>query len=280
VRIHICGARGSTPAPGADFLRYGGHTSCLALAHDGQDAPSLILDAGTGIRTVTPLLGGRAFTGTTLLTHLHWDHLQGLPFFAAGDREGAQVTLVLPEQHDEQGAEAVLARVMSPPHFPVGPDQLAGDWRFATIPEGERQIEGFTVLAREVPHGGGRTFGYRISDGHSALCYVPDHAPTVLGDGPEGHGEYHQAALELASGVDVLVHDAHFLSRQELDDQGFSGHSVADYAAGLGRAAGARTVALFHHHPDRTDSELDQLASRFDEQPAVSPAAQGDILRL
>ena len=82
MRVHLCGVRGSTPAPGSEFVRYGGHTSCLALCRDGEPAPSLILDAGTGIRTVTALLVGRAFTGTILLTHLHWDHVQGLPFFA------------------------------------------------------------------------------------------------------------------------------------------------------------------------------------------------------
>jgi phosphoribosyl 1,2-cyclic phosphodiesterase len=77
VRIHLCGVRGSTPAPGREFLRYGGHTSCVALAHDGAAGPALILDAGTGLRGVTALLGGQAFTGTILLTHLHWDHVQG-----------------------------------------------------------------------------------------------------------------------------------------------------------------------------------------------------------
>src|SRR5271157_1548062 len=124
VRIHLCGVRGSTPAPGADFLRYGGHTSCVAVAHDDDEVPTLLLDAGTGLRTVTKLLGERSFKGTMLLTHLHWDHFQGLPFFAAGDREDALIDLHLPEQEDGAGAEAVLERAMSPPHFPVSPTQL------------------------------------------------------------------------------------------------------------------------------------------------------------
>jgi phosphoribosyl 1,2-cyclic phosphodiesterase len=98
VRLTFCGVRGSTPAPGPDFVRYGGHTSCVAVAHDGA-APTLLLDAGTGVRRVTSLLAGQPFTGMILLTHLHWDHVQGLPFFRAGDRDDARVTLLLPDHH-------------------------------------------------------------------------------------------------------------------------------------------------------------------------------------
>jgi phosphoribosyl 1,2-cyclic phosphodiesterase len=95
VHIYLCGVRGSTPAPGAEFLRYGGQTSCVAIAHDGGAAPVLLLDAGTGLRRMTTLLGGQPFSGTILLTHLHWDHVHGLPFFRAGDRDDARVWLLL-----------------------------------------------------------------------------------------------------------------------------------------------------------------------------------------
>jgi phosphoribosyl 1,2-cyclic phosphodiesterase len=280
VRAHLCGVRGSTPAPGADFLRYGGHTSCVALAHDDGDAPTLILDAGTGVRTVTPLLGERAFTGTILLTHLHWDHVQGLPFFAAGDREDARVTLLLPEQEDGASAAGVLARAMSPPHFPMQPDGLRGSWTFATIAPGEWRIEGFDVLAREIPHKGGRTFGYRVSDGRSSVAYLPDHCPTALGRGPDGWGEYHPAALELAADVDVLVHDAQLLTPAELSLEARFGHAAAGYAVELGRRAGSRAVMLFHHRPDRTDAALDELARSFKGAANVTPAAQGAVLQL
>ena len=79
MRTYLCGVRGSTPAPGAEFVRYGGHTSCVALAHDGGAGPTLVLDAGIGLRRVTALLGGQPFSGTIVLTHLHWDHVHGLP---------------------------------------------------------------------------------------------------------------------------------------------------------------------------------------------------------
>jgi phosphoribosyl 1,2-cyclic phosphodiesterase len=279
VRVDLCGVRGSTAAPGADFVRYGGHTSCVALSHDDDERPVLILDAGTGIRTATGLLGGEAYRGTILLTHLHWDHFQGLPFFSAGDNDGSRINLLLPEQPDGADPVAVLARTMSPPHFPMEPTDMRGDWSFGSMLPGETEIEGFTVLAREIPHKGGRTFGYRISDGHSTLTYMPDHRPTAFGPGPDGFGEYHEAALELAGGSDLLLHDAQLL-REELAAESCFGHSCGEYALGLARRAGCSAVLLFHHRPDRTDSALDELAARFAGDPEVSLAVQGTALNL
>jgi phosphoribosyl 1,2-cyclic phosphodiesterase len=282
VRARLCGVRGSTPAPGADFLRYGGHTSCVAISRDDTLRPSLILDAGTGIRSVTGLLGEQAFSGTILLTHLHWDHVQGLPFFSAGDHDNARVRLLLPEQEDGADAVSVLARSMSPPHFPMRPDQLRGSWSFATIAPGEQDLDGFTVLAREIPHKGGRTFGYRVSDGRSTFTYMPDHCPTSLGAGPDGWGEYHTAALELAAETDALLHDSQLLTPAELAAEARFGHAAADYAVELGRRARARKVLLAHHRPDRTDDALDELKGRFVETSGVDVivAAQDIVLQL
>ena len=285
MQVRFCGVRGSTPAPGNEFVRYGGHTSCLALTPSGASAPTLILDAGAGLQCVSPLLGGAAFNGTILLTHLHWDHVLGLPFFTAGDREEALVSVVLPEQDSGLDAASVLTRIMSPPFFPIEPTQLRGRWTFSTIAAGEHRFEGFTVLAREIPHTGGRTFGYRVSDGSSTLTYMPDHCPTGLGPGEDGIGEYHPAALELARDVDLLVHDAQ-LSPGELAAHGAFGHSVADYPVALARRAGARAVALFHHRHDRTDDALDGIAQRFGRDalgegaPEVVVAAEGITLEL
>jgi phosphoribosyl 1,2-cyclic phosphodiesterase len=280
VRVHFCGVRGSTPAPGAEFLRYGGQTSCVALAHDGAAAPTLILDAGTGLRRVTPLLGGLPFAGTILLTHLHWDHVHGLPFFTAGDRDDAQVTLLLPEQDGGESAEHALARGMSPPHFPIPPSGLRGTWTFGSLPPGQLKADGFTVEAREIPHKGGRTYGYRVGDGHSVIAYMPDHCPTVLGPGPDGWGEYHPAAMDLARDADLLIHDA-FLLPEEVAAEASFGHAAADYAVGLGRRARAGRVILTHHKPDRTDQALDQLAGRLGAATAgVIVAAEGETIDL
>jgi len=278
VRAHICGVRGSTPAPGAEFVRYGGHTSCIALSPDGHDAPTLVLDAGTGIRRVTELLGGEPFHGAVLLTHLHWDHVQGLPFFGSGDRDASTVRLLVPEQEPGEDVLASLARGMSPPHFPIRPDGLRGHWSFEPVPAGRFEAGGFEVLAVEVPHKGGRTLGYRVTDGASTIAYVPDHCPTELGPGGDGLGEHHPAIIELAQGVDLLAHDAQLLPAEVPAEAAF-GHAAADYAVGLGQAAGAGCVLLFHHRFDRTDTALDCLAARFSAStPAVRVATEGTTL--
>lgn len=278
MRLHVCGSRGSTPAPGAAFVRYGGHTSCVAVAHDGEDV-SLLLDAGTGIRNVSNLLDGRPFAGAILLSHLHWDHTHGLPFFRGGDRPDAHVDLYMPEQDGE--ARATLARGFSPPHFPIGPDDLHGGWTFHGLPEGKHRIADFDVLAREIPHKGGMTYGYRISDGRATVAYLSDHHPASLAPGPDGFGPYHDAACELAAGVDVLFHDAQYVASDWAQRSTF-GHSTVDYAVGLAEAAGVERLVLFHHDPTRTDDELDELTARADtaSELDVVAAAEGDVLTL
>jgi phosphoribosyl 1,2-cyclic phosphodiesterase len=261
VQIKVLGARGSTPAPGAEFLRYGGHTSCLAVAHDG--APfSLVIDAGTGIRRLTALLGGRPYRGAIMLGHLHWDHTQGLPFFGGGDSPGSKVTLYGPEQGGGNDLETVLSWAMSPPHFPIRPGDLRGSWQFAGLEPGEHEIEGFQVLALEIPHKGGRSYGYRVSDGRATLAYLSDHWPTGMGPGPAGLGEYHEAAVRLVSGADIVFHDAQYTD-EELPARGYFGHSCPGYALGLAEAAGAKRLVLFHHDPWRTDDEIDAIVARY-----------------
>lgn len=277
--MHLCGVRGSTPAPGPAFTRYGGHTSCVAVARDGE-APRLLLDAGTGIRRVWELLGRRPFTGSVLLGHLHWDHTQGLPFFRAGDDPDAQVTLYLPAQSPDGDAEALLARAMSPPHFPIRPSQLRGRWAFGELEEGACELEGFAVLAREIPHKGGRTFGYRVSDGRHSLAYLSDHHPAGLGAGPAGFGPYHGAAWALADGVDLLIHDAQYTAA-EFPARAHFGHSAVDYAVGLAAACGVGRLLLFHHDPARTDAEVDALLADLDPcGVALEAAAEETTLEL
>jgi len=257
MRITFCGVRGSTPAPGPDFVRYGGNTSCVAIGQGDED-PGLLLDGGTGLARVTRLLRGRPFVGTILLGHLHRDHTHGLPFFTSGDHADAQVRLLLPNQPGGT-AEHVLGRAMSPPHFPISPGELHGSWTFDHIDEGKHHFEGYTILAREIPHKGGRTFGYRVSDGVHTIAYLSDHWPGSLGAGPHGFGPYHEAALELAADVDVLIHDAQYTAEEYPRRREF-GHSAIDYAVGLAEVANARRLALFHHDPQRTDDQLDAIA--------------------
>lgn len=278
MRIHLLGVRGSTPTPGAAYARHGGHTSCVAVERDGGRVP-LVIDAGTGLRSLGALLGGRPFAGTLLLGHLHWDHTQGLPFSAALDHPDADVRVLGPST-DGRAVDELLAEAMSPPNFPIGPGQLRGRWRWAALADGALDVDGLEVLAREIPHKGGPTFGFRVSDGSTSFAYLSDHMPQALGAGPDGLGERHDAALALADGVDVLVHDAQYTA-EELPTRGSFGHAAAEYAVALGLAAGARCVVLFHHDPARTDDEVDAIVARFaDAAIPVLAAVEGAAIDL
>jgi phosphoribosyl 1,2-cyclic phosphodiesterase len=275
VRVMFCGVRGSTPAPGPEFVRIGGHTSCVAVAPDG-DAPVLLLDAGTGIRRVTELLGPAPFRGAILLTHLHWDHTQGLPFFGSADRDDAEVTLAMPAQGDPL---ALLSRAMGPPHFPITPEGLRGHWSFVGWEAGHHQVEGCDVLAADVPHKGGRTFGYRVSAGGRCLAYLPDHGPLGCGPGPDGLGARHEAALALAQGADVLIHGAQFTAAEARLAADY-GHATVDYAVGLAEAAGVGRLVLSHHGPGRTDAGVEAIAGAAATTTTIPVVAAAEGLTL
>jgi phosphoribosyl 1,2-cyclic phosphodiesterase len=265
------------------FDRYGGHTSCVAFGHDGEQ-PSLIIDAGTGIRLASDLFGagpglfdGQPYEGAIVLGHMHWDHTQGLPFFAAGNNPDSKVSLYAPAQGN---IEAVLGRFMSPPHFPIAPDGLAGSWSFHALDPGVTDISGFSVFALEIPHKGGRAFGYRVSDGRATVTYMSDHCPTNLGPGPSGLGEYHEAALSLAGGCDILFHDAQYLDK-ELPARAAFGHASTGYAVGLAEAAEVRQLMLYHHDPARTDDDIDSIVKSYESAAmTVTAAVQGTVLDL
>lgn len=252
----MLGVRGSTAAPGRDFVRYGGHTSCVAVTPAGSDLPTLVLDAGTGLRNLTPILAGGPFLGSILLSHLHWDHMQGLPFFVAGDRADATVNLFVPAQDGRSGHD-LLAQSLSPPAFPITPSGLKGRWTFATIEPGVQVIEGFTVTSAEVRHKGGRTFGYRLSDGTADVAYLPDHVAA---------GEVTPGMERLVRGVDVLLHDAQFVESERTLADAF-GHSTIDDAVALATSLDVGTLMLFHHAPARTDAQLDAIATGLGDLP-------------
>ena len=247
--MHLCGVRGSTPAPGIEFVRYGGHTSCVAIAHDGAAAPSLILDAGAGIQRVSRLLQGAPFDGTILLTHLHWDHVVGLPFFAGADNLDARVRVLLPEQESGACAERVLARSCRRRSSPSARCSCAANGSSARSPPASwRSRASPCSRARSRTRAGARS-GYRITDGRSTLVYISDHCPTTLGPGEDGFGAYHPAALDFARDADVLLHDAQ-LFPAELAAEADFGHAVADYsvepsldAPGLARCC-CSTIAM------------------------------------
>ncbi|WP_243059190.1 MBL fold metallo-hydrolase [Nocardioides sp. SR21] len=260
----LLGVRGSTPAPGPGFVRYGGHTSCVAVVPTGATAPTLLLDAGTGIGSLGLLLGQEPFRGSILLSHLHWDHVQGLPFCRAVDRDDSRVDLHVPVQ-DGVSARDLLARMLSPPSFPIEPEGLLGRWRFLGTPDGTVSLEGFEVTAAEIEHKGGRTMGFRVADAAGSFAYLPDHAPA------RGVSAQTRALVE---GVDVLLHDAQF-TEDERSLAGDYGHATVQDAVALADDAGVGRLVLFHHSPVRTDAQLDRITDGVSARVPLLTAREG-----
>lgn len=248
--ITFYGVRGSTPCACESVARYGGNTSCVVVTSEDHDP--VILDLGTGLRFFgldRPF--DAPFRGTALVTHLHWDHVQGLPFFSPLLVPGARLDLYGPTQ-DPDGLEAAVRCFVQPPYFPVAVDDLPGDIVFHDTPAGSFDIPGAQVEAAWVPHVG-PTFGYRITTGGVSIAYVSDHQQPALGS-----TDVDPEVLDLCRGADVLIHDAQF------DDLEFSmrsdwGHCTVDYAVEVAAQAGARRLVLFHHDPAHTDVRIDEL---------------------
>jgi phosphoribosyl 1,2-cyclic phosphodiesterase len=262
VRVIPLGVRGSTAAPGAAFVRYGGHTSCVAVTQGGVTAPQLVLDAGTGLSALPELLGGAAFTGQVVLSHLHWDHVQGLPFCSSVDRPDARVRMHVPVASADGDPVELLSRAFSPPHFPIGPDGLQGDWRFLPLVPGAVDE---TITVAPIAHKGGTAFGVRVTLDGATFAYLPDHAlhrDTSAAD--------RESASALVQDVDLLLHDGQFVTAEE-DVAVRYGHAVIEDVLRMADRCRVGGVALTHHGPSRTDDELDALAAQFRRTPEGRP---------
>jgi phosphoribosyl 1,2-cyclic phosphodiesterase len=247
------------------------------LAVAGQDP--IVLDLGTGLRffgETQPCDG--TFRGTALVSHLHWDHIQGLPFFVPVLREGAAFDIYAPEPEDGGSVAKVFDVFMRAPYFPVTVSELPGKIRFLDATESTFRVGDAVVTARSIPHVG-LTFGYRIEWDGVTVAYMPDHQQPS--DGGFGIADM---ALELADGADLLIHDAQY-TPAEFSQKSTWGHCTVEYAMWVAKRAGAKRLALFHHDPIRTDDALDETLaccstfadrSRFE----VLAAAEGLSLEL
>ncbi len=251
----------------------------LRVEVDGVRVAELGPGAVLGERAV--IEGGRRTATLVAVTACRLAEIAGLDI--ASDQDAGPHNTG-PLRAEPQDPLAVLSRAMGPPHFPITPADLRGDWTFESYGAASFVAEGFTITAREIPHKGGRTMGLRITDGGATIAYLSDHAPQQLGTGSHGVGEHHQAARVLAEGVELLVHDARYTA-DELPTRGAFGHAAAEYALGLAEAAGAHRVLLFHHDPRRSGAEVAELERRLARAGAaadvsVAAAREGSEIRL
>ncbi len=254
MRIKVWGARGSVPAPGPEMNRYGGNTSCVQVTF--RDGSQLILDAGTGIRTLGLELTESPRVGI-LLTHLHLDHIQGLMFFPPCFRSDAEITIWGPSS-PEASLEDRVARYISAPLSPVEVRELPCSVAFRDAPATEWQIGDVLIRAEAVTHRG-PTLGYRLTDGETTLCYIPDHEPALGAPLAQVENEW-ISGYDLARDADLLIHDCQYTDDEYPAHAGW-GHSALSDTLTFADRVGADRTLLFHHDPLHTDAMLDALGA-------------------
>ena len=253
ISVTFHGVRGSTPCHGDDIRRYGGNTSCVSVAL--PDEAPIVFDLGTGLRyfgKTQPLDG--SFRGSCLLSHLHWDHTQGLPFFGPILLPGSHLDVYAPIQEDGRPSAEAIRAFMRPPHFPISLDDLPGTVDFHDVGDTEFDIGGARVLSRLLPHVG-NTLGFRLTFAGTSIVYMSDHQQPYDGSHAMSDG-----ARELAQSADLLIHDSQY-TMEEFRVKRNWGHCTVEYALWLAAECDVKRLALFHHDPSRSDDSIDELAA-------------------
>ena len=299
MKVRFWGVRGSYPVPGKSTNRYGGNTSCVQVCPG--DGTVLIVDAGTGLRK----LGQRLMQGALghghgechlLVSHTHWDHIQGLPFFAPLYEEGNRVNIY--GRQREIHLKTIFSSQTDEPYFPVSLDEVAAEVSYVELIEGAFFELGDTSVSCSLLNHPGLAIGYRMEAKGRSVAYISDTAPfdqilhqegsisrpptgPLSGDEIATLQTIRDGIVKLCSGCDLVIYDTMF-TLEEYNERLHWGHSSSGHAVALAEDAGARALALFHHAPDRTDDDIDRLVAQVQSTTTIQliAAAEGTELSL
>lgn len=260
MQITFWGTRGSIPAPGPDTIHYGGNTSCVEVRLD--NGTLIIFDAGSGIRSLGNVLMTQSVPLQVylFLSHMHWDHIQGLPFFAPAYVKGADISILGPRGGGQLSLEQSICDQMRSPYYPIPMQAMAANIRFVELTEGSVfELPGATVEVGVLNHPG-RSLGYRLTADDTVLVYATDTEPFGK-DSASRHLIQPARLLPLARDADLLIHDAQYTPVEYSQRVGW-GHSTYLDALHLAQQARVERLALFHHEPNHSDAEIDRILVR------------------
>lgn len=271
--VRFWGVRGSTPTPQPENMRYGGNTSCVEVRIGDQ---LFIFDCGTGFRVLGHALeqefGHRPFAAHVFVSHFHWDHIQGMPFFRPlYDNPGSQ--FFFHSSSRTLSLEQVMTEQMSSPYFPVNLDKMLARRDFCTIANGCLDMEdGIHIKTAWLNHPQG-CLGFRVETKDGVLVYATDNEP--------GDAEFDKGVRKLAEGADILIYDAQYLPEEYAARRRGWGHSHWREAVDIVMESGAKELVLYHHDPDHTDEIVDKVVTDArNYYPKVRAAAEGLEIRL
>lgn len=283
MKIKFWGVRGSIPCPGPDTIKYGGNTACIEISLKNPNR-SIILDAGSGIRELGNALMGRILSEGPLnleifLSHTHWDHIMGFPFFTPLYIPGTSVKVYGPVSCGTNPLETVVGGQLTYEYFPVRQTELAADIKYIELQEGQYELENGMVLKVQYLNHPLLCLGYRFEYQNKILCTAYDTEPfrNIFCNDPEdpaydaemaSEGE-HAARQEnrrleaFYQNADLLIHDAQYTNKEYVSSKIGWGHSSVEQAIETAQTANVKKLALFHHEPMRTDKEIDALSEQF-----------------
>jgi phosphoribosyl 1,2-cyclic phosphodiesterase len=267
MRIRFWGVRGSTPTPQAENLRYGGNTSCVEVRVDQQ---VFIFDCGTGFRNLGHGLqqefGDWPITAHILVSHYHWDHIQGIPFFSPL-YDGTENQFTFHSSSRNRSLKRVIEEQMASPYFPVGTSEMKAQRRFYEVDQGHAALDGLKLDAMWLNHPQG-CMGFRLETSEGIFVYATDNEP--------GDELFDKNVRKLAAGADVLVYDAQYLPEEYAARKRGWGHSHWREAINVVMESGSKELVLFHHDPEHDDSCIDNVVKAArDHYPRVRAAAEG-----